>query len=324
MKFVDVERDGSRIREPLSGATIARLCRRAFGRDVRVRSARLILTGRFNTSYRIALADDRQVILRVAPPNHAPLFRHEAFLLRREAAVQRLLQPVSQVIPRNLFEDFSHDLCGRDYVLQSCLPGELWDDQMRDLHPAENECLWGQLAAVVRDIHAVRGCRYGFPHPMPQFERWSDAVLRLIFDMSEDLRSRGLCAADADCLLRLAEAGRHHLDAVREPHLVHGDLWPKNILVDRDHGVPRITGVLDAERAFWGDPEAEWIFSFLDIPATFWSRYGELSTGDDATFRRLVYTGSGAIKQCLEAWRFSFDDSPFRRLLGQTNKALGA
>jgi hypothetical protein len=50
------------------------------------------------------------------------------------------------------------------------------------------------------------------------------------------------------------------LDEVTVPRLVHFDLWDGNILVAADDGArPRIGGIVDAERAFWGDPVADFV-----------------------------------------------------------------
>lgn len=324
MRFVAVTRDTSRFQEPLSDALIATLCRRAFGAEAKPRSARWIHSGKFNTTYRIELASRSAVILRVAPPAHAPIFAHEVLLLRREAGVQRVLEQASDRIPRNLFVDFTREHCDRDYVFQSCLPGRLWDDIKAGISVAQHERLWAELASIVKAIHAIRGSRFGFPLPCTQFDHWSDAFLGLVSGMIDDMRRIGLTCDDALAFLRRVEANRRYFDGIAEPRLVHGDLWPKNILIDFADGMPFISGVLDAERAFWGDPGAEWIFSFLDLPASFWRAYGKPASDDAAAFRTLAYTGSGAIKLCLEAWRFAFDDTPFRRILADVNREFDA
>lgn len=56
------------------------------------------------------------------------------------------------------------------------------------------------------------------------------------------------------------------LEPVTTPVLVHFDLWDGNILLDGG----RVSGIVDAERAFWGDPVAEFVsltlFRELDTP----------------------------------------------------------
>jgi fructosamine-3-kinase len=67
--------------------------------------------------------------------------------------------------------------------------------------------------------------------------------------------------------------------------LVHFDLWQGNILLD--HG--EITGLVDGERAFWGDPLAEMpsLALFGNIDDAFLDGYGGIAF-DDAARRRLA------------------------------------
>jgi Phosphotransferase enzyme family len=65
------------------------------------------------------------------------------------------------------------------------------------------------------------------------------------------------------------------LDDVRTPVLVHFDLWDGNILLDRISGSVEIGGLIDAERAFWGDPP----------PTSSLSRCSETSSGTQRSWR---------------------------------------
>jgi fructosamine-3-kinase len=73
------------------------------------------------------------------------------------------------------------------------------------------------------------------------------------------------------------------------PSLLHMDIWGPNILVG-----PRgdVTGIIDWDRALWGDPEIE--FAVLDYcgvsqPA-FWEGYGAArDTSPEAALRHVFY-----------------------------------
>lgn len=320
MKYVEVKRDVSTFQVPLTRDQIDTLCEVAFA-EVPVK-CRQLFTGKFNTSYRLAFNRRPAVILRVAPPVNAVLFRHELGLLQREHSVQSSLNSVSDLFPVNLVADFSHRLINRDYVFQNVIAGELWSTLQAELTPEQNALLWGRLAATVKTIHQITNNRFGFPEPMFQHGCWSDAMIAWIEGLVYDLEKYRLAADAAKQFLELIQRGRGYLDEVALPTLVHGDLWPKNILVRRNGGKLDVSGILDAERAFWGEPAAEWIFSFLDIPQQFWQVYGNLSDELSLRFRKLVYEGRGALQLCLEAWRFDFDDTFARKLLSRTNSAL--
>lgn len=57
----------------------------------------------------------------------------------------------------------------------------------------------------------------------------------------------------------VARAAYDALDEVTVATLVHFDLWPGNVLVDRVDGKARIGGLVDGERMFWGDPVADFV-----------------------------------------------------------------
>ena len=59
------------------------------------------------------------------------------------------------------------------------------------------------------------------------------------------------------------EAARGQLDEVTEPRYVEWDLWDSNVLV-RDGA---IVGIIDHERAFYGDPLIEAGFVATQLPA---------------------------------------------------------
>jgi fructosamine-3-kinase len=64
------------------------------------------------------------------------------------------------------------------------------------------------------------------------------------------------------------------LEEVRTSYLVHWDLWDGNIFLDAETG--QLTGIIDFERALWGDPLMEANFAgFYDLTA-FCEGYGRV------------------------------------------------
>jgi len=75
-------------------------------------------------------------------------------------------------------------------------------------------------------------------------------------------------------------------------------LWLFNIVVRREVGGPTIVGILDADRAWWGDPLADWTMFVLAKSATpemarfhsrFWEAYGPPEPTSEVRFRTVVY-----------------------------------
>jgi fructosamine-3-kinase len=95
--------------------------------------------------------------------------------------------------------------------------------------------------------------------------------------------------AEAGALRDLLIQHRGHFDRPVTPSLLHMDIWGQNILID-DAG--NITGLVDFDRALWGDVEIE--FAVLDYcgisePA-FWDGYGrERDVSQSAQIRQRFY-----------------------------------
>ncbi|MCX7162649.1 MAG: phosphotransferase [Rhodocyclales bacterium] len=311
MRYRELPRDADALQEPVADDVLAALCRKLLGAQAELLAAERLQGGRFNTCYGLQCAGHAPLILRLAPPPAAHLFRHERAPLQRECSIQPLLADAAAVFPRLIATDFSGTIVPRACVLQNRLEGELWSNVATRLDAADTASLWRQLGFYVRRIHGITASAYGFPAPAAEHARYSDFLRSWVDGMAQDLDELGLVVDGIEQFRQLLRRGADRIDEARTPCLVHGDLWPRNILVAQRAGAWVITGILDAERAFWGDPAAEWIFSFLDIPEDFWRAYGrDYSIGmldGAAMFRRRCYQARGSLQLILEGRRHGFD-----------------
>ncbi|MBP6105051.1 MAG: phosphotransferase [Steroidobacteraceae bacterium] len=176
---------------------------------------------------------------------------------------------------------------------------------------ASSRALWREFGRIVRQVHAQRGERFGYPAPCPASSSFGAWFVGVVDDLAADLAEQHVEVAGLERFRELLDDERQRFDSVTAPRLVHGDLWLRNVLVEQGPDGWRITALLDAKRAFFGDPAAEWIFGFLDIPRAFWDGYGRCLAGDDldrdAAWRRLAYQARGALCMMLEGVRFGFD-----------------
>lgn len=276
---------------------IRAMCQRTFGASVRIISARQLSGGTFNTTFLIAL-HDQQVILRIAPTPTADLLWNEHWLMRHEQHIQPFFAALASLMPRIVLADFTHQLIGRDYMFQTYLPGERWDESTEQYTPTEQLQLWEQFGSITKTIHASIGTRFGGPYPAPEFATWSEAVLYRLECTTQAMIEAQLDVADFRSVLAIVQAQRAQLDTIEQPHLLHGDLWLFNILINRDVNGPIITGILDADRAWWGDPLADWTMFVLAMSAgpetdefytRFWQGYGEVIQTPESRFRQTVY-----------------------------------
>lgn len=313
MEFFPIDKASASPHPGLTPNQFIATCQRAFGPETQIASVREIGGGTFNTVYLIALRDQSKAILRVAPPPTANIFWDELALMRREHHIQPFFAPIAALMPKTILADFTHQLIDRDYMVQSFMEGERWDYIEAQLTPGENLALWRQLGQIVKQIHATPGEKFGWPVPGPQFSSWSELVIDRFERITQSMSEAQLDTTDFLAILDVVWAHTPLLDEIRQPCLLHGDLWSFNILVSRHQDGPRIAAILDADRAWWGDPMADWLIHLLDIrrdepawaepQATFWQAYGKPEENRARRFRREVYTAMHAGSVRLWCWR---------------------
>jgi aminoglycoside phosphotransferase (APT) family kinase protein len=246
-------------------------------------------TGKFNTSYFVD-ADGEQMVLRIAPPRDAVFVFYERRMMRQEPEIHRLVREQTDApVARIIAFDESHEIIPRDYLLMERLPGEPLTSR-RGVDPDRALRQVGQHMAEVHDIVAEE---YGYrgPHEVmePQ-ECWRDAFLMMWRRMINDVSMVGHYGEDEVRMLQ--KCGENHaeiFDYDGPARLLHMDIWHQNLLVD-ERG--NLTGIVDWDRALWGDPEIE--FAVLDYCGVsrppFWEGYGaERDTSPRAQLRNAFY-----------------------------------
>jgi aminoglycoside phosphotransferase (APT) family kinase protein len=239
--------------------------------------------------------------------------------MRREHAIQPFFAPVARLMPTCLLVDFTHQLIDRDYMVQQHLPGERWDRLADELSSAENDILWQQFGRLLNQIHSVEGSTFGLPYPGFQFSSWSQTILQRLKSTCQLAAYFDVAIPHLEEILNIVHAHTEVLDEIRIPKLLHGDLWLFNLLVSRDTTGARITGLLDADRAWWGDPAADWAMFLLlhvkppelrDHEASFWQAYGsepDLTAGGQ--FRLSTYLAMHASTAVLWANQHADEDT---------------
>ncbi|KAA2253828.1 aminoglycoside phosphotransferase family protein [Solihabitans fulvus] len=300
MEFSSIERAPGAFQEPVSAEQVAAMCERAFGGGAAVVSAVELGGGLYNNTLRVDIAGRDPVILRVAPrPDRQA--RIERALMRNEHASLPHFAPIAAMMPRTLFADWTHEVLGRDYVVQTMLDGVSASVGLRAYPRPSWAGFYRQLGTIARRVHEVSGERFG-PVAGPTFATWGEALVSALEDTEADLVDAGLDASDVREVVAAAAKGSAVLDEIDRPRLLHGDLWVPNVMLDPDAPEPTITGVLDHDRASWGDPAADWVVHIAGLRAErdpFWETYGRRDEADgSAAWRALIYRARhiGAIR----------------------------
>ena len=113
----------------------------------------------------------------------------------------------------------------------------------------------------------------------------------------------------------LATVDRHkaYLDEVTEPRLVDFDMWAGNVLLTEQEDGYHISGIIDLERSFFGDPYADFvssvmIFDDVRMEEAFLQGYiGDLAFLDSALIRMDLYRLYLTIIMYVETYRYEDD-----------------
>lgn len=239
--------------------------------------------GWFGAVYMVALSE-RQLVLKVAPPNSVKVLRYEKGLLAAEAAVNGLVSENTHipVAPVQFFVSQDGYL-GAPYMITDRIEGVTLGSVLKNLTTDQRNEVDCQIGDILSQLHAIQGPSFGMWNG-PHFDNWHDAFLHLTADLQQD-------AIDASVQVESSffELFHLHAEALREvetPSLVHWDLWDENILINPE--TLQITGVVDFERAMWGDPLLEW--NFKKPSASLLASYPSYPADPYAATRRKLYT----------------------------------
>jgi aminoglycoside phosphotransferase (APT) family kinase protein len=254
----------SRTQVALSAGEIESLIRDAFGAGARVAASRPLSGGTFNACWAVALADGAEHVLKVAPPPSLPLLRHERDLLRTEADFYARAAAAGVPVPAVLHADFGRRRIASDWLVMTKVPGASLHALRRRLAPAERDAVRRELGRATARLAAIEGERFGYPVAAvgTQASSWRAAFAAMLGILLDDAdRYRVRLPRPRAAIEGLLEGALPALDAVATPRLVHFDLWDGNVFVERGPSgagaSARLAGILDGERAFWGDPLAE-------------------------------------------------------------------
>ena len=220
--------------------------------------------GWFNVAYQIRLADGREVILKIAPPQGAEILQYEKNIMATEVASMRLARRNPAIpVPEIYFFDDAHDLCDADYFFMEKLTGDNLEHVKAGL-PAETQAaIDRRIGEIIREINGFPGTYFGYDgNPDLRADTWKEAFIKIVESVLEDASHKNaVFDYRYDDIRSVVQKHAPALHEVTQPCLVHWDAWNLNFFV-RDG---QVTGILDFERALWAEPLMEAQFMALSL-----------------------------------------------------------
>lgn len=268
-------------------ADIEYMMNRAFP-EMRVIQIKELKEGYFNAAYDVTLSDGRQIILKIAPVSDALIMSYEKNIMFSEVKAMKLVKAQSKVpVPEVYMYDASCSICDAPYFIMEKITGNSLSAINQELSEKEKSDIMRQVGLYTRQINSITGTEFGYlGQPdmqgncwFPTFKKMMRLAVADAEKMEIDLR------VDIDELFLLLDSDEIYFHEVQIPRLVHWDLWEGNIFAEKG----KVTGIIDFERAIWGDPLMEVGFRSYGQSTDFFEGYGKKEFTSNEKKRILWY-----------------------------------
>lgn len=261
----------------------------AFGDHITIKESKELTGGYFNAAYKILLSDGRSTILKVAPAQEIETLSYEHDIMVSEVSALRLMKSIGSVpVPEVYAFDNSREVFPCDYFFMEVVEGQPYDEVKESLTPEQRAAIEFELGQYNRLINDIQGTEFGMFNGSMRSEEgsWRECFTTLINNLLNDARRLGAKMPISYETIEAELAGRLNvLDEVKEPKLVHWDLWDGNIFVREG----KIVALIDWERALWGDPLMEYYFRYIENSADFYKGYGGSYDRPNERARKKIY-----------------------------------
>lgn len=261
----------SRIYKELSDQEIELIIKRHF--NAQSFHSRLISGGLFNTTYLLDVENDKY-ILRAGPVNRELLLAFELNLMEPEAYAYELCRQAGVPVSEVTAWDNSKTLIDRDYMLVKYIEDTSPLIEVK-LSAEESDRIHFEVGKYARKINGITSESFGRVKGK-RFSSWSGFFEYELADWKEKvLEHEVFSEQETDRILSAFRRNRHLFDQIKEPCLIHTDLWAGNILLKKVNERYRVAAIIDIDRALFGDIEFELASGWM-INKSFLSGYGKI------------------------------------------------
>ncbi len=240
---------------------IGEIFRNHYGDDCSIVSIESLDDGMYNASCKVQISLRElplTVVLKVSPEQSTEVMTYEKDIMKTELHVyEKLHESMDIPLPKVLFHDFSQTIISADYIGLSYLQGTPMNKLKKVLTKDDCDMIKEQIGSYMKGIHQIHGTEFGYIAETSNLKgsTWYEAYHKMIRAVLEDANSKQLKfpIKPAEIIAAISK-DEEMFNLVKEPSLNHFDLWEGNIfLIKKDTGY-EIEGIIDGERAFYGDP----------------------------------------------------------------------
>lgn len=270
-----------------SNEEIVKMIQKGLG-NINVIRMEELTEGFFNIAYLIELENNREVILKIAPPSDAVIMTHENNIMYSEVTSMKMVEEKTNCpVAKILFYDNSHTICDVDYFIMEKLEGKSFNSIIGILSEANKENINYEMGIYNKQLNSIYGERFGyFGQPNKKGEDWFEVFKSIVGDAISDAQQLSVdLKISGEYILELLERDKSYFQEVKVPKFVHWDLWAGNIFVSDG----KITGLIDFERCLWADELMEVGFRTYGYNQRFFQGYGIENLNNNQQIRAKWY-----------------------------------
>lgn len=230
---------------------IKRMALRAFP-ERKVESFKELTEGLFNAAYLINFKDGSSSILKISAENNEGVLTNEVNLMEAEVKAMDIVYNNTDIkVARVQYSDTSKEVCNGNYFFMEKLEGESLFSIKDSISEDEKKVIYYEIGEIERILTSIKGKRFGLlSNEENSFDNLFDFVYNLISNVLNDgeKKSVDIGAKPIEILEKLRD-DKEIFNEVKEPVLVHWDMWEGNIFIKDKH----VSGIIDWERAMWGE-----------------------------------------------------------------------
>lgn len=264
--------DNGRTVQAISDELISLLVKKAFScTPAAIEQVELAHT---NSVYVITLSTGKKTVLKIGPYDDVKLMHHEKNMMYTEVTVMQKMRNYTSIeVPDMYYYDSSHTEIPASYFFMEYMDGDNYRDIRDALSRQAQAAIDEELGRHNRIINNIIGSAFGYyGRRKRQRDNWFEAFQDMLKDILDDAKYYNVqLPYDEDVILQLFMQDKEIFNELKEPHLVHCDLWDGNVFIKNG----RVQGIIDWERCLWGDPLMELAFKPSAHREAFYRGYGQ-------------------------------------------------
>lgn len=227
--------------------------------------------GMCNAAYELTYEDGFKTVLKISSPIKTGFMTNECNLMEAEVKAMKLVAANTEIKVAAVYKyDTTKQLCDGDYFFMERLDGASWISVMDSLGEEINSQLRTEVGKLQKQLSEITGEKFSLLGDyIHQFNTLYEFIYFLINNVLNDAEKRDVViGVPRNEILTKLSKDKALFEAIKTPTLVHWDMWEGNIFVKDG----QISGIIDWERAMWGEP-------FMDDRFRYHNRHNDFLKG---------------------------------------------